>query len=291
MKIWSVEGNRQSLDGGAMFGNAPKAVWSKWISPDQSNRIELACRTLVIESGGKRVLFETGIGKFFEPKLAERYGVTQPEHMLLKNLAAAGIAESSLDFVVLSHLHFDHAGGLLPSYEDTAVHGPRLLFPNAKYVVGKEAWMRAKNPHPRDRASFIPGMTGMLEASGRLVIVEDETCAALPTGLREQISFFFTHGHTPGQMHSVINTGSKRIVFCGDLIPGLSWVHVPITMGYDRFPEQLIEEKEALYKKMPAGTLYFYTHDPMSAASEVAKSESGKWEPKNIIDSFSGAEQ
>lgn len=280
MKISSIEGNRQFLDGGAMFGNAPRAVWSKWLKPDELNRIELACRAMLVECGGKKILFETGIGKFFDPKLAERYGVTETEHMLLKNLAWLGIAEDSIDFVVLSHLHFDHAGGLLPAYEGSS--GPsRLLFPNARYLVGEEAWARAKAPHPRDRASFIPGMTNLLEKSNRLELVNGERSQAFPQQLRERISFFYTSGHTPGQMHSVVHGDERQVVFCGDLIPGCAWVHLAITMGYDRFPEKLIEEKEALYRSLPSNTLYFYTHDAEVAASEIFKSESGKWEAKN----------
>ena len=81
MKLWSLEGNTQRLDGGAMFGNAPKAMWQKWIAPDAQNRIPLACRCLLAtDLDGRNVLFETGIGAFFEPKLRERYGVVEERH-------------------------------------------------------------------------------------------------------------------------------------------------------------------------------------------------------------------
>ena len=76
MKAWSLLGNSQKLDGGAMFGNAPKAMWGKWVQVDGQNRIDLACRALLVENlNGKRVLFETGVGAFFEPKLRERFGI------------------------------------------------------------------------------------------------------------------------------------------------------------------------------------------------------------------------
>ena len=81
VKLWSILGNSQKLDGGAMFGNAPRALWSRWIKPDEQNRVPLACRALLAtglgDGGDKRVLFETGIGAFFEPKLKERYGVVE----------------------------------------------------------------------------------------------------------------------------------------------------------------------------------------------------------------------
>ena len=117
MKLWSILGNSQKLDGGAMFGNAPRAMWSQWSPPDEHNRIALACRALLASPlAGKTVLFETGIGAFFEPKLRERYGVVEGEHVLLESLRAAGFEHEDIDVVVLSHLHFDQTAlGALPN--------------------------------------------------------------------------------------------------------------------------------------------------------------------------------
>src|SRR5688572_92776 len=169
MKLWSIEGNSQKLDGGAMFGNAPRAMWSKWLAPDEQNRVPLACRALLASPlNGKTVLFETGIGAFFEPKLRERYGVQETQHVLLDSLHAAGFDHGDIDVVVLSHLHFDHAGGLLAPWKEG--RAPELLFPNATYVVSAGHWQRALHPHPRDSASFIPELPGLLQASGRLEI-------------------------------------------------------------------------------------------------------------------------
>ncbi len=151
MKLWSILGNSQRLDGGAMFGNVPRAMWEQWIAPDAQHRIPLACRALLASPlAGKTVLFETGIGAFFEPRLRERYGVVEDRHVLLDSLAAAGFTHEAVDVVVLSHLHFDHAGGLLAAWEDG--QPARLLFPNAQYLVSAECWRRARQPHPRDRA-------------------------------------------------------------------------------------------------------------------------------------------
>src|SRR3954470_22040628 len=175
----SVLGNSQRLDGGAMFGNAPKAMWEKWIRPDERNRIPLACRCLLVREGGRTFLFEAGIVAFFEPPLRERYGVVEERHVLLESLAAIGVAPADVDIVVLSHLHFDHAGGLLAAWPDKG-----LVFPRATYVVGKEAWQRALAPHARDRASFIPELTGLIETTGRLELVDGEHSAVLGEGYR-----------------------------------------------------------------------------------------------------------
>ena len=280
MKLWSLLGNSQKLDGGAMFGNAPRAMWEKWSPPDAENRIELACRALLAQPlNGKTVLFETGIGAFFEPKMRARFGVQEERHVLLDSLRDAGFSHEDIDVVVLSHLHFDHAGGLLAPWQDG--HAPELLFPNATFVVGAEHWQRALKPHPRDRASFIPDLQPLLEASGRLELVSGEYSVVLGDTVR----FSFSDGHTPGLMLAEI-VGPERmddqphggVVFCADLIPGRSWVHVPITMGYDRNAELLIDEKRAfLEDKLVRNVRLFFTHDPGCALAQVTRDEKGKF--------------
>lgn len=276
-RIWSILGNSQRLDGGAMFGNAPRALWSRWIQPDALNRIPLACRTMLIEEiaddGERRlILFETGIGAFFEPKLRDRFGVQEAEHVLLDNLQAAGFSHEAIDVVVLSHLHFDHAGGLLAAWAPETPH--TLLFPNAQLVVGAEAWRRATDPHPRDRASFISDLPDLLQGTGRLEIVEGDRSETLGPDYRLHRS----NGHTPGQILVEVPGERGPVLFCGDLIPGQPWVHLPITMGYDRYPEMLIDEKrETLTDLLARGGRLFFTHDPSVAMATVAQDDRGRF--------------
>ncbi len=271
VNITSIEGNRQWLDGGSMFGNVPRPVWEKWTKPDSLGRIELACRAMLVVVGEqpdqKLILCETGIGAFFDPALAERYGVWEKDHRLLANLQAAGISPDDIDFVILSHLHFDHAGGILPTFAEIQSGNSDILFRNAKYVTGKQAFERAVHPHARDLASFIPGLTDKLSASGRLILVDGETH---PDVIPEVFSFRFSDGHTPGQMHTVVSGAQGKMIFAGDLVPGRAWAHLPVTMGYDRFPEQVINEKEDLYRlAIPEQWWIFYTHDASCAASRL----------------------
>ena len=256
-----------------MFGNAPKAVWQRWCPPDQHNRIPLACRSLLVEEdGGRRVLLETGIGAFFEPSLRERYGVEESEHVLLRSLAELGVQPEQIDVIVLSHMHFDHAGGLLRPWSDGAE--PSLAFPNAHYVVSRLAWERALAPHPRDRASFIPALQPMLEATGRLELVDADRSDVLGAGY----DMSYSDGHTPGLMLTRVSTPRGPITFMGDLVPGVPWVHLPITMGYDRWPERLIDEKKAMLERIEAEDGWmFFTHDAAVAAAKVGRDERGRY--------------
>jgi len=256
-----------------MFGNAPRALWSRWLPPDERNRIPLCCRTLLVdEEGSRQILFETGIGAFFDPKMRDRFGVEEEEHVLLRSLAAHGLSHEDIDVVVLSHLHFDHAGGLLSAWQEGAA--PALLFPNARYVVGEVAWQRAIAPHFRDRASFIPGLTELLESSGRLERVAGDHSEVLGDDYR----FHISDGHTPGMMLTEVAMPGGPVVFAGDLVPGTPWVHLPITMGYDRYPELLIEEKRTLLGDLlQRGGRLFYTHDHATSLSGIGRDDRGRF--------------
>lgn len=283
MQLLSIEGNTQRLDGGAMFGNCPRPVWEKWASPDERHRITLACRALLVRELNRNVLLEAGIGAFFEPKLRERFGVQEDRHLLLESLAKAGFLPNDIDVIVLSHLHFDHAGGLLSAWKEG--EPPQLAFPNAAYVVSQRAWERARSPHARDRASFIPELPELLERTGRLEIVTAERSKTLG----EAYSFTISEGHTPGLMLTRVEGWSEGpITFLGDLVPGVPWVHLPITMGYDRFPELLIDEKKAVLDRIVAENGWaFFAHDPSIAAARVERDAKGRYGTKDTRASLS----
>ncbi len=279
MRVFTIEGNRQRLDGGAMFGNAPQGLWRRWCPPDDRNRIDLAARALLVEEpGGRRVLFESGIGAFLEPGLADRYGVYDHEHLLLANLAARNLEPEDIDVIVLSHLHFDHAGGVLAAWEDG--RPPRLCFPRARYVVGQGAWDRATSPHPRDRASFIPELPGLLETTGRLELVTGPQSETLGDAYTLRTS----DGHTPGMLLTRVVGDSAAVQVVSDLAPGIPWLHLPITMGYDRFPERLVDEKRALFEEGLANDWWlFFTHDPTSALCRLTRDAKGRFTAQDAL--------
>ncbi len=272
-RLHSVEGNSQKLDGGAMFGNAPKALWERWAPPDDRNRIDLACRCLLVVEDDRKILLETGIGAFFSPKLRDRFGVQESGHVLLENLAKLGISHEDIDVVVLSHLHFDHAGGLLTEWREDEPF--ELLFPNARFVVSRAAWERARSPHARDTASFIPELQALLASSERLELISEGKVSEV---LGPDYRFHFSNGHTPGLMLTEVPGTLGPVVFGADLIPGRAWVHKSITMGYDRFPELLIDEKIKLMEHIVRSNgRLFFTHDPECAMARLTRDERGRF--------------
>ncbi|HEY0181012.1 MAG TPA: MBL fold metallo-hydrolase, partial [Dokdonella sp.] len=137
-----------------------------------------------------------------------------------------------------------------------------------------QSWQRALAPHPRDRASFVAELPPLLEASGRL----ERVAGAHSATLGPRVRFGYSDGHTPGLLLAEIATDDGGVAFCADLIPGRPWVHLPVTMGYDRFPELLIDEKRAfLEDKLARGVRLFFTHDADCAVARVVRDDGGRY--------------
>jgi glyoxylase-like metal-dependent hydrolase (beta-lactamase superfamily II) len=211
--------------------------------------------------------------------MKDRFGVVEDEHVLIHSLAAHNLTPADIDVIVLSHLHFDHAGGLLTPYKDGAPLA--LVFPHARYVVSRPAWERAKNPHARDKASFIPELTALLEHADLELVDPLPTSGPLGQAhskvLGPHYHLHLSEGHTPGLMLTEVALPDGPMVYAGDLIPGAPWVHLPITMGYDRYPERLIDEKAQLLSDLVQrnGRLFF-THDPTTPMGHV-RFEAGRY--------------
>ncbi len=262
------------LDGGAMFGNASKEQWQKWVKPDEVNCIPIATRCVLLKNTPQgNILIDAGAGNYLPEKILERFCITEGYNALEHNLRVQGVPHTEIDIVLLSHLHFDHIGGLVENKKGSL----SLLFPNAKYYVSEGQWNRATKPlHPRDRVyDMVQDIMELMVASGRLIkINEDNLDCLLPT-----LTLSFSNGHAYRQINSKMTVNGQKYYFPTDLIPGRHWVHLPITMGYDRFPELIINEKKELLEEIHRENgILIFVHDPDIHTCKVEKNDLGRFE-------------
>ena len=241
------------LDGGAMFGSVPKPLWSRTHPPDDRNRIRLGLRCLLAEGHGRRVLVDDGIGAKFSDKLADIYAVDHGTHTLEGSLAALGLSVNDITDVVLTHLHFDHAGGSTRREGDRLV--PRL--PRAAFHVQRRNLENAKAPNPRERASYLAENFVPLEEAGLLRTREG---AAEPW---PGFQLLPADGHTRGQQLVRIHGPEGALYYVAELIPTVAHVRIPFVMGYDVAAIETMEEKRALIGRAAAERAWIcLEHDP-----------------------------
>ncbi len=247
-----------ALDGGAMFGVVPRPLWEKQNPPDERNRITLTSSLLDRRRSMRKTLVDDGIGGRWDGKHKAMYGIDHRERDLERELKRAGLSRADITDVVLTHLHFDHAGG-------TTLEGGRLAFPNATYHLQRRHWKcGAHQPSEKDKGSFRAEDFGALEASGRLHLLEGAT------ELYDGIHLFVSEGHTVGLQLVRVETDEGTVVFCGDLVPTTAHLRPAWVAAYDLYPLTVIEEKKQLLAQaLEEKWVLFLEHDPKIAACRV----------------------
>ncbi len=264
---WTIHPLRSgtfALDGGAMFGSVPKALWERTNPADEANRIDLACRHLLIDDGQRRILVDTGLGNKLSAKEVRIFRVEQPEHALETALKSAGFSREQVTDVIPTHLHFDHAGGA------TIVEGDEVLpaFPNATYYTQKSQWQLANHPSLKDRASYIPDNFLPLERHGRLEILDG------PGEIAPGVEILVGNGHTDGHQMVKVSGAGETVVFMGDTIPTATHLRLPFIMGYDLRPLETLAEKQRLLAQAAVeGWWLFFDHDPLVPGVKVKPGE------------------
>ncbi len=259
-QVFSVETGRFRLDGGSMFGSVPKALWQKYCDADDLNRIPLASRVLLLIGTNKRIIVDTGLGVKFASKEARIYDYDVSHHELLRGLWKYGIESNDITDVILTHLHFDHAGGC--TTPEGGANTP--TFSRAKHYVQKAHWEHALNPNEKDRAGFKPTDFLPLADAGLVELVDGEA------DLFENISVKLAHGHTPSLQLPVISDGKTTLFCCSDLVPTAVHVKLNYVMAYDLLPVTTIEEKKRfLGRASQEGWLLYLVHDPAIACGVV----------------------
>lgn len=272
-KVHSILTGSFALDGGAMFGTVPKVLWNKTNPADDKNRIDMEARALLLVSDKHKILVDVGLGELLKEKYGEKFALkfedmykfSQEKHSLSQSLRKLNIKEEEITDVILTHLHFDHAGGAT-IWRDGKL---QPTFKNARYYIQRKNLEVAKNPNVREKASYFKENFEALIEAGCLKLLDGDVENLLP-----DVSVFVTNGHTEAQQ--LVRVGkansSDSLVYCGDIIPTSSHVRGPFIMGYDLNPLLIIEEKSKVLETAAANnSLLFFEHDPYMDAARITK--------------------
>ena len=263
-KIKIIESGTFKLDGGAMMGSVPKILWEKTNPCDELNRIDLSMRCLLLDNGKDVVLIEAGIGNKNNEKFMKMFSVCQSTFPLKDELKKYGYELTDVTHVILTHLHFDHAGGA------TCFDGEAIIptFPNAEYIISRTNWEAGIKPNPKDRASYLIENFLSIKESNQLTLVEDNQ------KIMDSIEGLAFYGHTTGQQLIKITVNNDSLIFCSDLIPLKSHLKIPWIMGYDLNAMKTLEEKTLfLDQAAKENWLLFFYHDPKTMAVRIEKGD------------------
>lgn len=270
MKLHLIDTGTFKLDGGAMFGVVPKVLWQKLIPPDDANRIELGMRCLLIETKDRLILVDTGIGnknhdqfiKYFSPK---------DTHLLVDILKQKGFSAADITDVILTHLHFDHAGGAVSLNENNLLFP---TFPNATYWSNAIQWESAVHPNIKEAPSFIKNNFIPLQTSGQLKFIP---CTDSDFLFIHGLNIRFVHGHTLGMMLPIINIENQTFVYCADLIPTIHHLSLSYIIAYDIQPLETIKERSTLIEEaLKNDYVLILEHDVDHTCIKLIRNDNGK---------------
>jgi len=234
-----------------MYGVVPRVIWQRFNPPDPDNMVKLDINLLLIKTDGENILIDAGIGDTLSEKQKKMYGI-EKSSALEKNLSEHNLTPESIHLVLLSHLHADHAGGVIKVENSQKV--PR--FPNARYVVQFKEWEEAMHPDERTSVTYF---------TSNLRILEDENLLELVDGEDEVvkgIKLINTGGHTPGHQAVLIEDGENKIIWAGDIIPSTHHLRIPYVASVDLDPKETMEQKKRFLKMcLNDGWALAFDHD------------------------------
>jgi glyoxylase-like metal-dependent hydrolase (beta-lactamase superfamily II) len=252
------------LDGGAFFGVVPKVMWAKKVNVDDKNRVLTGLNSLLVRTGDRNILIETGIGNKLSERMIRFYG--QPAE-LLDNMSAGGVSPDDIDIVINTHLHFDHCGWNTIRTNDRIIS----TFPKAKYYVQEGEWQHACRQFERDRISYISDNYDPLINTGQMELLRGD-CEIVPG-----ISVRVFRGHTAYMQAVIIESRGRKACYISDLIPTRAHIDLTWGMSFDLFPVDTIESKKKYYaESIPEKWLTVFTHDPELPWAYVERDTEGK---------------
>ena len=253
ISVRSIEGGRFWLDGGAMFGVIPRALWEPLCPTDDRNRIQMACNCLLIKNAGEYILIESGCGNRFNDKERDIFGITD-SGSLSDNLRSEGVQADEISHVILTHLHFDHAAGALSTAEDGSV---LPTFTNAFYWIQKREFEDAQARRSIMRTSYVVEDLQQLIDSGQTRFLNGN--AEIMPGVRTRI----TGGHTANHQAVLIEDAGQTLVYPGDLIPTRAHLPPYWVMAYDMYPyDTIVRKREWIQTAVSREWIVAWDHDP-----------------------------
>jgi len=270
MKIHPIEAGNFKLDGGAMFGVVPKSLWQRTNPADSNNMIDMAARCLLVENGDRLTLIDTGMGNKQSEKFFGYYFMDHV-HNLDSSLKKAGFSRDDITDVFLTHLHFDHCGGVIEKSKKD-IYEP--AFAKAKFWTNSNHWKWAVEPNAREKASFLTENIKPIEESGQLNFINQSS--SFETKNEMDFDILFVDGHTEKMMIPHITLGDKTFVYMADLLPTAGHIPIPYVMGYDTRPLLTLDEK-AKFLDLAATKGYYLIleHDPNNEIITVKHTEKG----------------
>jgi glyoxylase-like metal-dependent hydrolase (beta-lactamase superfamily II) len=268
-KTRTLRTGRFRLDGGGMFGIIPQALWSKWVERDDANRVGLQCNAILLEDGDRRILIESGYGEKWNDK--DRSIFVMEDRTAVDALAEHGLEPNEITDVILTHLHFDHAGGITrwadPRRGDDG--GFKPTFPNARIIVQAREWEDALANRSTMTRTYLESH---LKPIADQVVTVDGLCEVLPG-----VTVSPVPGHTWGQQAIEWSDGAHQFLFPGDVCPTRAHVHPSASTAYDVEPWTNMNTKQAVLDRCrDEGRLLVLGHDPGPAIVRCVEAPTGR---------------
>ena len=259
MDFFIVSGGRFKLDGGSVFGIVPKPLWEKIRPADEHNRVDMNTNCLLVRTGSSHILIDTGYGNKMAEKNRRIYGMSGTT--IVDSLAAIGVKAADIDLVILSHLHFDHAGGATVSDLEGHLYP---AFPEAKYVVQKGEWEDAINGYATMTSSYLEENYAPLIDQNMLTLLDGDV------EVWDRIRVQITGGHTRHHQMVLIESDEATVVYAGDILPMTTHLRTAYNMAYDLFPyDSMIQKSRVLEQAASEGWIIIWDHDPNVPAGRV----------------------